>query len=130
MTQEIENLLIEKLNSLRNNNNKLIKDSIQLVENNERLNLDLQKLEKDLAEFEIFYSQISSTLLEICSQLTILKENSKKKETKKSKQLKKSKVKIDLLEKVQNMDLKEKSKIFSEIIIFLFNEYAREEENP
>ena len=41
----------------------------------------------------------------------------------KSNKLKKSKIQLDLLEQIQNMTLSQKSKVFNEIIIFLFNEF-------
>ena len=124
----LEQELLQKLIELRHNNNKLIADmkklDLETIETEKQLTI----LNKDLKDLQECFSIISKPLSEISSQIAYLKEQSKSKGKKKSTSKKSNtkkknqKLKID---KIENLTEKEKSLKYSELIIFLFNEYMK-----
>ena len=129
----LEEQLLQKLKQLKTNNNSLIENikklELDTIETERRLII----MEKESADLLEFYSQISETLLEISSQLTYLKECSKKKagtavKSKNSSQ-KKGKKKISNIKQINELSLEKQSKKYKEIIIFLFNQFLNSQ-NP
>lgn len=86
----------------------------------------LMILNKDLKDLQECFSIISKPLLEISSQIAYLKEQSKgkKKSTSKKSNTKKKNQKLKI-HQMENLTEKEKSLKYSELIIFLFNEYIK-----
>lgn len=122
----LEQALLQKLSELRHNNNKLIIEMKEIDKETLEQEQILNQLKKDLIELQECFSIISKPLSEISSQIAYLKEQSKGKKksaSKKSNTKKKNqKMKID---KIENLTEKEKSLKYSELIIFLFNEYVK-----
>ena len=124
----LEETLLQKLIELRHNNNKLIADMKQLDLETIETEKQLIILDKDLKDPQECFSIISKPLSEISSQIAFLKEQSKSKEKKKSTSKKsniKKKMKKLKIDKMENLSEKEKSLKYSELIIFLFNEYLK-----
>lgn len=124
----LEETLLQKLIELRHNNNKLIADMKQLDLETIETEKQLIILDKDLKDLQECFSIISKPLSEISSQIAFLKEQSKSKEKKKSTSKKsniKKKMKKLKIDKMENLSEKEKSLKYSELIIFLFNEYLK-----
>ena len=124
----LEQALLQKLSELRHNNNKLIIEMKEIDKETLQQEQTLNQLKKDLIELQECFSIISKPLSEISSQIAYLKEQSKSKGKKKSTSKKSNtkkknqKLKID---KIENLTEKEKSLKYSELIIFLFNEYVK-----
>jgi len=79
-----------------------------------------------ITDLQECFSIISKPLLEISSQIAYLKEQSKgkKKSTSKKSNTKKKNQKLKI-HQMENLTEKEKSLKYSELIIFLFNEYIK-----
>ena len=122
----LEQELLQKLIELRHNNNKLIADmkklDLETIETEKQLTI----LNKDLKDLQECFSIISKPLSEISSQIAYLKEQSKgkKKSTSKKSNTKKKNQKLKI-HQMENLTEKEKSLKYSELIIFLFNEYIK-----
>lgn len=126
----LEGQLLQKLKQLRSNNNDLIKELNKLNQETISTSEKLTALEKESESLSVFYSEISTVLLEISSELNYLKECSKKKKqtTSKNSNTKnqnKKKSKIKSLKKIEDLSLDEQSKKYKQIIIFLFNEFMK-----
>ena len=124
MNIEIE--LLDKLKQLIDNNNKLILDMKKL--NRETLETEtlLKQLKQELADLSDCYLTISKPLLEISSQMNFLKEEAKKKKKlKPTSQASKKNMKLKM-NKINEMTEKEKSLKYSSLIVFLFNEFMKD----
>jgi len=111
---------------LRHNNNKLIQDMQKLNRETLETETQLKALKKDLEDLSDCYLTISKPLLEISSQINYLK-NEAKDQKKLKQQSKASKKNTKLkLKKIQELTETEKSKKYSSIIIFLFNEFMKD----
>ena len=126
----LERQLLQKLKQLRSNNNDLIKELNKLNQETISTSEKLTALEKESESLSVFYSEISTVLLEISSELNYLKECSKKKKqttlkNSNTKNQNKKKSKIKSLKKIEDLSLDEQSKKYKQIIIFLFNEFMK-----
>jgi len=122
----LEETLLSKLNELRHNNNKLIQDLKSLDKETLEQEETLKQLKQQLEDLSDCYLTISKPLLEISSQINYLK-NEAKDQKKLKQQSKASKKNTKLkLKKIQELTETEKSKKYSSIIIFLFNEFMKD----